>query len=439
MAARKFIESSDGKKAAAAAQEAAIARLEEKSRAALAAAAEQAKKDAEALEAAREAERQARKLADAMEELRSSGDGWRGTLAQIDEATVRGIKSYLEAGVSQGALATAYELTNTQIKAVASSLAEEKRLLDQSIKAHQDWAKDVVKASQEAGRMWDEYHMLRVQQGGTATEVQIAQIEQWKQQTIAKLKEAGTYTEETYTAIEALAAAKLDAVRIDWKVVGEHSRQSLQDTADKARATFEYILANAEQFAPEVIEKFWRISEEAQASADGWGQSFIDNAGRVTQAIEQTSAAAATAADSWRDRFKGLQFEGTPLDLNTLNANWWKYFDTEIRLGATPGEAQAKLEALRKMLMEQTPKALAGGGTAYAGMMHLVGERGPELFMPRQTGTVVPNHAIGGMTLNMTVNVNTPLGTSSEIARVVGEAVTLNLRQQGYGEPWRAN
>ena len=39
---------------------------------------------------------------------------------------------------------------------------------------------------------------------------------------------------------------------------------------------------------------------------------------------------------------------------------------------------------------------LARGGTARAGMPHLVGEQGPELFVPGMTGTVVPNNALGG-------------------------------------------
>lgn len=45
---------------------------------------------------------------------------------------------------------------------------------------------------------------------------------------------------------------------------------------------------------------------------------------------------------------------------------------------------------------------LASGGTAYAGKPHVVGEQGPELFIPGQTGTVVPNHALkagGGHTV----------------------------------------
>lgn len=38
---------------------------------------------------------------------------------------------------------------------------------------------------------------------------------------------------------------------------------------------------------------------------------------------------------------------------------------------------------------------LANGGIARGGKPHIVGERGPELFVPGMTGTVVPNHALG--------------------------------------------
>lgn len=40
---------------------------------------------------------------------------------------------------------------------------------------------------------------------------------------------------------------------------------------------------------------------------------------------------------------------------------------------------------------------LADGGVARAGRAHIVGERGPELFVPRMTGTVLPNGAGGGV------------------------------------------
>jgi phage-related minor tail protein len=40
---------------------------------------------------------------------------------------------------------------------------------------------------------------------------------------------------------------------------------------------------------------------------------------------------------------------------------------------------------------------LAKGGPAKAGQPYIVGEEGPELFVPKNSGTVVPNHALGNM------------------------------------------
>ena len=40
--------------------------------------------------------------------------------------------------------------------------------------------------------------------------------------------------------------------------------------------------------------------------------------------------------------------------------------------------------------------AFADGGDPPVGVPSLVGERGPELFVPKQAGTIVPNHNLGG-------------------------------------------
>jgi hypothetical protein len=51
------------------------------------------------------------------------------------------------------------------------------------------------------------------------------------------------------------------------------------------------------------------------------------------------------------------------------------------------------------------PGFLAEGGPAGANKPYIVGERGPELFVPNTTGTVVPNNALGGGG-NVTYNIN---------------------------------
>ena len=51
--------------------------------------------------------------------------------------------------------------------------------------------------------------------------------------------------------------------------------------------------------------------------------------------------------------------------------------------------------------------ARAAGGPVAPGSSYLVGERGPELFVPRQSGTIVPNSQIAGPTHVMNVTLNT--------------------------------
>jgi hypothetical protein len=48
----------------------------------------------------------------------------------------------------------------------------------------------------------------------------------------------------------------------------------------------------------------------------------------------------------------------------------------------------------------------AMGGPVNAGTSYVVGERGPELFMPNQSGTIIPNNKLGssGTVINLTVN-----------------------------------
>ena len=49
-------------------------------------------------------------------------------------------------------------------------------------------------------------------------------------------------------------------------------------------------------------------------------------------------------------------------------------------------------------------KGKAAGGSVSSSQAYLVGEQGPELFMPRSAGTIVPNSQLGMGTTNVTNN-----------------------------------
>ena len=77
----------------------------------------------------------------------------------------------------------------------------------------------------------------------------------------------------------------------------------------------------------------------------------------------------------------------------------------------------------------------ANGGNPPVGRPSIVGERGPELFVPRTAGTIVPNHAMGGA--NVTVNVDAS-GSSvqgdgssaQQLGKAIGAAVQAELIKQ---------
>lgn len=73
-----------------------------------------------------------------------------------------------------------------------------------------------------------------------------------------------------------------------------------------------------------------------------------------------------------------------------------------------------------------------GGGRAIGGSVasntgYMVGERGPEMFVPNSGGKIVPNNRLGGQTINITVNgAIDPIGTARTISDILGREATTN-------------
>lgn len=77
------------------------------------------------------------------------------------------------------------------------------------------------------------------------------------------------------------------------------------------------------------------------------------------------------------------------------------------------------------------PRGRAHGGSVLAGTPYIVGERGPELFVPGRSGTIVPNGrggGVGGTVVNVTVNGDV---TGEEVVRKVHEGLQRWQRVNG--------
>jgi hypothetical protein len=68
----------------------------------------------------------------------------------------------------------------------------------------------------------------------------------------------------------------------------------------------------------------------------------------------------------------------------------------------------------------------ATGGPVSAGSPYIVGERGPELFMPSGSGTIIPNNQMGmGSTSNVTNNYINAIDVKSFEDRLLGSSNTI--------------
>jgi phage-related minor tail protein len=89
------------------------------------------------------------------------------------------------------------------------------------------------------------------------------------------------------------------------------------------------------------------------------------------------------------------------------------------------------------------------GGPVAAGRPYLIGEQGPELFMPSSSGTIIPNNALGsaassgammasgGSIVNYNVSVEVgPTADKAAIGKALVESISAFERRSGSG--WRS-
>jgi hypothetical protein len=384
-----------------------------------------------------------KKWSEAMVELNAAGQGWQGTLATIDGTVVEAIRYYLEAGVAQDKLATAYGLTAVQVQSVAAAMKDENAAL-----------KLQSTSIAEATKLWDEYDALRVQHSGTATEAQIAQIDRWYQDTVAKLQQAGIYNEQTATAVWSVWQERLAGVNVNWNEVKRNSKAALQEIADQARATANYVLANSSDYTAQFIRLKQEEAEAAERAAYHWRDTF-DEAGQAA------TASVAKAADQIIAKFgeishaaqeATLQMGGT-FGVEELTATQFEQMGGAGRLQqildsyqALPGRkaggsgitglASTDSAGYYAMLQEQRDFAalmeyakghkipgFADGVTNFSGGPAIVGERGPELLYLPKGSSVVPQ-AAGAVVVQNTFHL---VDTESNLARRVSDLIKQSI------------
>jgi hypothetical protein len=262
----------------------------------------------------------------------------------------------------------------------------------------------------------------------------------------------GGYNEEQRKAIDALLAA------------GDQSSQFLQTLIEQGRTTdeirfgaallreeykkqLEQLGFNEEQvqnyltvlgLTPEQVNTAITLSgeEEARFKIEAY-QALIEGtpAERLTGfyaeiAAGNYEAAAAQLDDLARERTATITIQQRIAESQTVPGSIKQSQDAYAFLAwAALGGNKEAADALNALAgagaagaggAGWTPKKkMAKGGPVMAGQQYLVGEEGPEMFVPRTSGTIVPNGQLQGGTVNLTQNITTgdPILTAAEVVR----------------------
>lgn len=218
------------------------------------------------------------------------------------------------------------------------------------------------------------------------TEQQLKDITQEYKSLISSMqdmqKETDRYTNAQEDANEAirqadkdLAAGKISVEQHD-KIIAESTKR----LDENARAH--------QQWAAQTIFSF----AQARAAADGnitegEGQILIDMGEKLGLFDRQT----ADAMEAVNKAFDSVDSGNAQEMIDAMYESLLKLTGTTWIIPVEYGGPSPEDYIIPP---HESTDALAAGGPAYAGTSYLVGERGPELFMPTQDGTVIPNNQL---------------------------------------------
>ncbi len=111
------------------------------------------------------------------------------------------------------------------------------------------------------------------------------------------------------------------------------------------------------------------------------------------------------------------------------------YFAANPLAGVAFGAAIiASIATYKKLAEKQDVEARQMGGPVSAARKYLVGEKGPELFVPNTNGSIIPNNKLGGQTVNITVNgAIDPASTARQIADLLNNEAAISGSFQDLG------
>ncbi len=142
-----------------------------------------------------------------------------------------------------------------------------------------------------------------------------------------------------------------------------------------------------------------RLKEEQLASSQRWTNSLNSLAVSLSENFAQSFADTILSGQNFLEGMKAIFIDlAKQIASMIIKALVLSAILSFTGLGGTAGAQKAfgKNQGFKDILGGMFGGGFASGGQPPLGKVSLVGERGPELFVPSQKGTIIPNHALGG-------------------------------------------
>lgn len=324
--------------------------------------------------------------------LQGGADGLR---AMADEANRLGVVLDEDITSKADEITKAYEIMSLQVVRFFQRIAVN---VGDTIKSIVDEIRGI---ESEAGRQRTQF--VTVRPAGPATEVPDATVDKFKKLIDAQEKRIELLNAEAQTLGQSVGAQAQYRTQIELEA--QAKQQEIALTPDRLQAI------------------------QAEAAAVG---KATEELAKQKFAFQELQSASQELGSALSDAFKGAIIDGQKFDevLNNLVRRLEsKAFDKLFDLAFAP-QGAATSSVFTQLIQSLTGRM--AGGPVQAGKPFLVGERGPELFVPGRSGMVVPGKvtqsgmAGGDMNLKISVDVSGANGDAAieaAVSRGVAQAV----------------
>ncbi|MCP4799868.1 MAG: hypothetical protein GY893_07970, partial [bacterium] len=172
---------------------------------------------------------------------------------------------------------------------------------------------------------------------------------------------------------------------------------------------FSETIASIERLMNPIAEITVTATKRGEEISSAWTDIFNTIGGAIDATTQAMTASFTAFFNATSDKF---------LDFKNLAKDIMKMIITDLVKAWT---IMNIINPLRGFFGLPSLPGKAAGGTVTAGRPYLVGEKGAELFVPNQTGTIVPNDKMSGGATNVNVAFNITAWDSKDATQAIAQ------------------